>query len=68
MADAVSISAGAGWTLTLPADAAALYRRWEEVDWRLPLASEQTRARLERELSSVRADYARAIRGEVPHE
>ena len=60
--DAVTIDAGAGWRLTLPLPAASLYRRWEEIEWRLPLAPEKTRERLERELSSVRADYAMAIR------
>ena len=55
--DAVTIDAGAGWRLTLPLPAASLYRRWEEIEWRLPLAPEKTR-------EDHRAALAAYVKGE----
>lgn len=69
---AATIDAGAGWRLTLPDDAAALYRRWETLDRvcaqaqstaRAPSKErERIRAAAERELTQVRAAYAASVR------
>jgi hypothetical protein len=69
---AATIDAGGGWSLTLPADAAALYRRWDTLERvcaqaqstaRAPSKErERVRAAAERELAQVRAAYSASVR------
>ena len=60
----VTIDAGAGWRLTLPADMAAAMRRWDDAERLCARATDRLLDHAERERAKARAEYAACLRRE----